>query len=148
MLQSRRGFLVGAGAVLTTSFVKDARSFRGVPDGAPRSLHSIALREVTPGGGWGAGLTALRFLESADGLQGPPAGGLCFIKRQAPPQRRRRRKGVAAPSVRATGRTTATRDLYFFRSRYWLALSTDGKRVRDRIPKRVWPRSGKFGCSS
>ena len=27
MLQSRRGFLVGAGAVLTTAFVKDARSF-------------------------------------------------------------------------------------------------------------------------
>jgi hypothetical protein len=27
MLQSRRGFLIGAGAVLTTAFVKDARSF-------------------------------------------------------------------------------------------------------------------------
>ena len=27
MLQSRRGFLVGAGAVLTTAFVKDARAF-------------------------------------------------------------------------------------------------------------------------
>lgn len=27
MLQSRRGFLVGAGAVLTMAFVKDARSF-------------------------------------------------------------------------------------------------------------------------
>jgi hypothetical protein len=26
-LQSRRGFLIGAGAVLTTAFVKDARSF-------------------------------------------------------------------------------------------------------------------------
>jgi hypothetical protein len=27
MLQSRRGFLIGAGAVLTMAFVKDARSF-------------------------------------------------------------------------------------------------------------------------
>ena len=27
MLQSRRGFLIGAGAMLTTAFVKDARSF-------------------------------------------------------------------------------------------------------------------------
>src|SRR6478735_2621907 len=27
MLQSRRGFLIGAGAVLTTAFVADARSF-------------------------------------------------------------------------------------------------------------------------
>ena len=27
MLQSRRGFLIGAGAALTTAFVKDARSF-------------------------------------------------------------------------------------------------------------------------
>jgi hypothetical protein len=27
MLQSRRGFLIGVGAVLTTAFVKDARSF-------------------------------------------------------------------------------------------------------------------------
>jgi hypothetical protein len=27
MLQSRRGFLIGAGAVLTTAFVRDARSF-------------------------------------------------------------------------------------------------------------------------
>ena len=27
MLQSRRGFLIGAGAVLTTAFEKDARSF-------------------------------------------------------------------------------------------------------------------------
>jgi hypothetical protein len=27
MLQSRRGFLIGAGALLTTAFVKDARSF-------------------------------------------------------------------------------------------------------------------------
>ena len=27
MLQSRRGFLIGAGAVLTTAFVKDACSF-------------------------------------------------------------------------------------------------------------------------
>src|SRR6476646_12059938 len=27
MLQSRRGFLIGAGAVLTSAFVKDARSF-------------------------------------------------------------------------------------------------------------------------
>ena len=27
MLQSRRGFLIGAGVVLTTAFVKDARSF-------------------------------------------------------------------------------------------------------------------------
>jgi hypothetical protein len=31
------------------------------------------LREITPVGGVGAGLTALRFLESADCLQGPPA---------------------------------------------------------------------------
>jgi hypothetical protein len=27
MLQSRRGFLIGAGAMLTTAFVKDARPF-------------------------------------------------------------------------------------------------------------------------
>ena len=27
MLQSRRGFLIGAGSLLTTAFVKDARSF-------------------------------------------------------------------------------------------------------------------------
>jgi len=27
ILQSRRGYLIGAGAVLTTAFVKDARSF-------------------------------------------------------------------------------------------------------------------------
>jgi hypothetical protein len=27
MLQSRRGFLIGVGAVLTTAFVKDAREF-------------------------------------------------------------------------------------------------------------------------
>ena len=27
MLQSRRGFLIGAGALLTTAFVNDARSF-------------------------------------------------------------------------------------------------------------------------
>jgi hypothetical protein len=29
MLQSRRGFLIGAGSLLTTAFVKDARSFIG-----------------------------------------------------------------------------------------------------------------------
>lgn len=27
MLQSRRGFLIGAGSLLTTAFIKDARSF-------------------------------------------------------------------------------------------------------------------------
>ena len=27
MLQSRRGFLIGVGSLLTTAFVKDARSF-------------------------------------------------------------------------------------------------------------------------
>jgi hypothetical protein len=42
--------------------------------GAPRSLHSIALGEVTPGGGWGAGLAALRFLESADAGSGACCG--------------------------------------------------------------------------
>jgi hypothetical protein len=38
MLQSRRGFLIGAGAVLTTAFVKDAH------------LHYVsrALRSISP----------------------------------------------------------------------------------------------------
>ena len=55
MLQSRRGFLIGAGAVLTTAFVKDARSFihrtsQPLLESPPQVLETMYWHEIPDGG--------------------------------------------------------------------------------------------------